>query len=121
MNKRFVAVAGALLLVFLGRPAFADDTPDIFVCTNAKHAAIGAAAMKSLFLLDASALDVTTTLQQKKQCWFETISIPKKHTTLLRLYVQEGSADAYVIVPLKLRGVLRYVVYFEEGGPVIDI
>ena len=127
MNKRLALLAHMALCVSaltFAQPCSsalaADDNSQVFVCTNVAHAKKGAAAFKSLFQLDGSALETTIALKKKKQCWFEAVNIPKKHTTLSRLYIEEGSADAYVVVPLQLSGVMRYVVYFEEGGPVVD-
>ena len=121
MYKRLAFCVGVLVLALDNRPVLADDAPEVFVCTNAAHAATGAAAMKSLFLLDGSAIKTTTALKKKKQCWFEIVNVPKKYTPLLRLYIEEGYGNAYVVVPLQIRGMKRYVVLFEEGGPVIDI
>ena len=120
MYKRLTLCVGALTLLLHSATVFADDAPQVFVCTSAEYAATGAAAMKSIFLLDGSAIETTTTLKKKKQCWFEAVDIPKKYTTLSRLYIEEGSANAYVIVPLQIRGVKRYLVFFEEGGPTVD-
>lgn len=119
MYKRLAFCVGACMLALQGTSVLADEPPDkVFVCTNAQHAATGAAAFKSLFLLDATAIKTTTALKKRKQCWFEVVDIPKKHTTLSHLYIQEGSAEAFVIVPLKVRGVKRYIVIFEDGGPM---
>lgn len=121
MYKRFVLSVCVAVLALLGRPVFAEDAPDVFVCTKAEHAEAGAFAMRSLHLFDASGLRITKKLKKNKKCWFETVSVPKKYTPLSRLYVEEGYSSAYVVVSLEVNGVTRYVVFFEDGSPEYEI
>ena len=122
MYKRSVFALGVALIALTASPVFADDTvEDTFVCTKAEQAAAGAAAMRSLHLLDGRAIRITHALQEKKECWFEPVSIPKKYTSLTRLLLEKGYTHAYVVFALEIKGVMRYVVYFEVGGPVTSI
>ncbi len=122
MHKLLAFGMGVLALALAHSPATADNIGDnAFVCVDVQHAALGAAAMRSLYLLDGRGITVTKQLKQEKHCWFEAVSIPEKYTPLTRVYIQEGASNAYAVVPLQVGGVQRFVVVFEEGAPVIDI
>lgn len=121
MYKRLVFTLGVALLALTASPVFADDTTeDTLVCTKAEQAAAGAAAMRSLHLLDGRAIRITHALLEKKECWFEPVSIPKKYTPLASLTLEKGYTHAYVVFALEIKGVMRYVVYFEEGTHLTD-
>ena len=45
MYKRLTLCVGALTLLLHSATVFADDAPQVFVCTSAEYAATGAAAM----------------------------------------------------------------------------
>ncbi len=121
MYKRLVFAASMLLFASTNAPVFAGETIEVMVCTKAKHATDGAEAMRALYLLDGTAISITIALKKKKFCWFELVTIPKKYTPLTRLYLEDGYSNAYVVIPIRIKGVMRYAVFFEEGVPVVNI